>query len=154
MNWRTQGMSLVEVVVGISILSTIMVSVGIGVTSFVDARGRLLTEAKATYLAEEGYETLRAIRDEDWADIAAVPVGTTRYLDVTATTIGITTTPEVIDTSYTRSFQVQELRRDSNDDIVTTGGTIDSDSVLVEILVTGPNGTVSLESILSNVHNI
>ena len=157
MNWRTQGISLVEVIVGISILAAIAVTVGISVTTYVDARGNLLTDAKATYLAEEGYEILRAIRDEDWGDISSETTGTTRYLSVTPTTLSITGTAEVIDSQYTRSFEIQSLYRNGSDDVVASGApgaTLDPDSRIVEISVVGPNGTVTLSSILSNVHNI
>ena len=154
---KKRGITLVEVLVGVSILAIITVSIGITVNSYTDARGRLLSEAKATYLAEEGYEILRAIRDEDWGDISSESIDAVRYLDVTATTLDITGTVEVVDGAYTRSFILRDLYRNADDDIVestASGAAVDPDSRIVEVSVVGPNGTVSLSSILSNVHNI
>ncbi len=152
-----QGITLVEVLVGVSILAIIAVAIGISINTYVDFRSRLLTEAKTTYLAEEGYEILRAIRDDDWNTIDGLTVDTTQYLEVTSSAIGVTTTPEVIDTDYARSFVVRDLYRDSDDDVVastTSGAVIDSDSREVEVTVVGPDDTVIFYSILSNVHNI
>ena len=52
---------------------------------------------------------------------------------------------------------LRDLYRDSDDDIVastTPGAIIDADSRIVEVSVTGPDGDVTLSTILSNVHNI
>lgn len=148
---------MVEVLVGVSILAGIAVSVGLAVSTYTDFRNQLLTEAKTTYLAEEGYEILRAIRDDDWNTLDALSVDTTYYLDVTPTTLGVTATPEVIDSDYTREFVLRNLYRNGSDDVVEStapGASIDADSRIVEVTVTGPDGDITLTSILSNVHNI
>lgn len=154
---KNQGVALIEIIVGVAVLAVILVTISLSITTYVDARGALLTQAKTTYLAEEGLEILRAIRDEDWNDITAEPVATTLYLDVTSATLSITNLPEVIDVDYARSLEINSLYRNGDDDIVDSsapGATLDSESRLIEVSVTGPDGTVTLNSILSNVHNI
>lgn len=154
---KINGVALIEIVVGIAVLAVILVAVSLSITTYVDARGQLLTQAKTTYLAEEGIEIMRAIRDDSWNDITVETVDTVRYLDVTSTTLGISGTVETIDTDYTRQVVLRDLYRNNDDDVVpstTPGASIDPESRIVEVTVTGPDGSVTLTSILSNIHNI
>ena len=96
LNLRQSGITLVEVMVAISIIASIVVAVGFSVTAYVDARSELLNDAKSVYLAEEGYEILRAIRDNDWNVIDVLTIGTTHYLSVSTTSINVSTTPEAV----------------------------------------------------------
>lgn len=148
------GITLIEVLVAVSIVSAILVVVGFSVTSFVEARSRLLVNTEALYLAEEGYEIVRALRNDDWATIDGYTVDTTYYLDVATTTIAIGGTPEVIDGTYYRSIIFREVYRDGNDDITastTPGATVDPDMREVEIAVFGPTGTTTLRAIIGNI---
>ncbi len=157
LNLRQSGITLVEVMVAISIIASIVVAVGFSVTAYVDARSELLSDAKSVYLAEEGYEILRAIRDNDWNVIDVLTIGTTHYLSVSTTSINVSTTPEVIDGNFYRSFVLSRVYRNSNDDITTStasGSYVDPEILEVKISVFGPTGTSSLTGILSNLHNI
>jgi prepilin-type N-terminal cleavage/methylation domain-containing protein len=151
------GVTLVEVITGVAIVSIILIAIGFSVQTYVETRNTLLVNLEAAYLAEEGYETIRHIRDEDWTTVSALPINTTRYLSVSTTTRAFSTTPEVIDTSYRRSFKLQSVYRNGSDDIVAStapGATLDSDSREVEVSVAGPNGTTTFEAILTNLYDI
>lgn len=150
---RQQGITIIEVIVAISIISIMVVVIGYSVITFVDARSQLLSNTQAIYLTEEGYEILRALRNDDWNTIDALTVGDTYYFDVATTTITITSTPEVIDGTYYRSFELAPVYRDGNDDIATSG-TIDPDTLEVTVSVYGPTGTTSLTAILANIYAI
>ena len=158
MRFSTQaGVTLVEVVTGVAIVSIILIAIGFSIQTYIEARATLLVNLEATYLAEEGYEIIRSIRDENWSTLSAIPVNTTRYIAVSTTTRAITTTPEVIDTDFRRSFKLQSVYRNATDDIVAStapGATIDSDSLELEMSVAGPNGTTTLEAILTNLYDI
>ena len=73
-----RGFSLVETIVATGLLATALVTlaqlVGAGVQSGAAARARAAT----TLMAEQKMEALRAL---PWAAIAAIPPGTTDYLD-------------------------------------------------------------------------
>lgn len=156
-NLKEKGVTLIEVMVAISIIATIVVVVGFSVTAYVDARSRLLNDTKSTYLAEEGYEILRALRDDDWNTIKSLTVGVTQYLSVSTTTIAVSVTQEVIDGEFYRSFVLSPVYRDSNDDVTvstTPGATIDTGTLEVTMSVFGPTGTTSLKGILTNLHAI
>lgn len=148
------GITLIEVIVGISIIAIAVVAIGLTVNAYVDARNALLVDAKAIYLAEEGYEIARAIRDDNWNTIDALSTDTYHYLAVSTTTIGISGSPEVIDTDYIRSFMLRALYRNSNNDIVEStapGATLDAEGREIEVFVASPNGTSSFTGILTNI---
>ena len=156
-NHSRSGVTLVEVLIGLSIITTTLVAIGLAVNSYVDARTALLRSTKTAYLAEEGYEILRALRDDNWNTIDALPVDTVRYLTVSTTTIGVTNSPEIIDSIYRRSFIVRSVYRDVNDDIVSgsaPGAVIDDGSRKIEMSVSNSKATTTLEAILANVHAI
>ncbi len=149
------GITLVEVIIGISIIAVAAVAIGYSVTSYVEARARLLTNLKAAYLAEEGYELIRSIRDDGWMVLDGLALNTLHYLDVSSTTATVTATPEIIDGEYTRSFELNALYRNANDDITTSsapGATIDDGGRMLEVNVNGPSGTTTFEAIITNIH--
>ena len=157
--FRQKGVTLIEVLIAISIISTIVIAVGFSVNTFVDARTNLLHNTRAVYLAEEGYEIIRALRDDSWSTLDALTLSDTHYLDVATSTIAFSGTQEVIDGLYYRSFVLSEVYRDgsSGDDITastTAGATVDADMVEVTVSVFGPTGTTSLTAILSNLYAI
>lgn len=154
---RESGVTLIEVIVGVSVISALLVAIGLSITAYMDARENLLTRTKATYLAEEGYEIIRALRDNDWNTIDAITVDTVQYLDVSPASVGVGVSPEIIDSEYRRSFIVREVYRDANDDIVastTAGATVDDGSREISVYVAGPAGTTTMQAILANVRAI
>jgi type II secretory pathway pseudopilin PulG len=153
----TKGVSLVEVLIGISILAVMLVVIGYSINTYVNARAALLNNTKATYLAEEGIEIVRAVRDNNWNTIDALPTNTTRYLSVSTTTFSIVTTPEVIDNNFYREFKVRPVYRNASDDIVastTVGATVDDGSRQIDMYVGGPAGTTTIQTIITNLYAI
>lgn len=154
---KHSGVSLIEVIVGISILAVILLAVGLSINAFAEARSRLVIDAQTLYLAEEGVEMVRALRDDDWDSIDSYAIDTTYYFDVATTTIAIGSTPEIIDGEFFRQVTFRQVYRNGSDDIVasTTGGaSVDDELVEVEVSVGGPTGTTTLRSILSNIFAI
>lgn len=152
-----RGVTLIEVLVGISILAVTLIAIGFSVTSYVTARQELVSETKATYLTEEGYEVLRAIRDTDWNTLQALTPNATYYLALSTTTFATSNTPEIIDSTYRRSFIVRSVYRNATSDIVgsgAAGATLDNGTRQFDISVNGPTGTTTFYAILTNVHAI
>ncbi len=156
-SFYTKGVSLIEVLISISIVSILLVAIGQSINTYAGARATLLNNTKATYLAEEGVEIIRAVRDNSWNTINALPANTLRYLSVSTTTFSVVTTPEVIDSSFRRAFIVRPVYRNSADDIVastTSGATVDGGSRQIDMYVGGPSGTTTMQVILTNIHAI
>lgn len=152
---KKSGVTLVEVILGISIISIAAVAIGYSIDAYVATRAALLSDLKAAYLAEEGYELVRSVRDDDWMVLGALALDTLHYLDVSSTTATVTATPEVIDGEYTRSFELEALYRNASDDVTTfgaPGATIDDGGRRLEVNVHGPNGTTTFEAIITNIH--
>jgi hypothetical protein len=151
-----RGVTSLEVVIGVSIAGIIIAYSANAITQFLNSARTVATETQALYLAEEGLELLRYVRDNDWDDIDSLSLSTPHYFDIASATIGTTATPEVIG-DFTRSFILTNVYRDtSTDDIVasTTGGSAaDPDSKYVMVSVGWGTGgeNVSLTTILTNI---
>lgn len=151
---QNQGVTLVEALVGVAIVGIILVFVTYAQNQYFSASKTALQTTKATYLAEEGQEFLRYLRDEDWNQLESLTTGTTYYFDVGSGTIAVTAVPEVIDGTYARSFTLAPLSRDGSGDFVTSGGTDDPQSRVATVRVIGGAASTSLVAIVANVHNI
>jgi prepilin-type N-terminal cleavage/methylation domain-containing protein len=151
---RQSGVTLVEVMIALGVIAVMIVAVGFSVMTYVDARSELISDMKGLYLAEEGYEMLRMVRDEDWTIIDSLTVGDTYSFAVTTTTISVVSGVEVIDTDFQRSFVVSDVRRNVNDDIEIAAGFVDGGARFVTVSVFGPTGTTSLSAVLTNLHAI
>lgn len=155
MNTRTHaGIALIEVLIGIAIVGAVLVVVSHTIILFLDSSEQVLRQTQAVYLAEEGQELMRYLRDENWNTIANLSEGTVYYLSVSTSTVSVTTTAELIDGRYTRSITIDQLRRDAENDVVTSGGSVDPEGRMVSVDVTWDGGSVSLSSIITNLYDL
>ena len=150
---QNKGFLAIEAVVGVSIAVLILLFTTHTLVRFINTGKNLVEKTQALYLVEEGLEMVRFIRDEKWENLSSLADGTTYYLNITGSSIATSTTVEVIE-GFTRSFVVDSVERDGNDDIVPSG-TPDGDSkyVTVEVEWGTPTTTVSLTSILADINN-
>lgn len=121
--------------VAASIIATVLMLLLGSISNSVEASQRSLERTQASYLLEEGAEAVRSIRDTSWATIAALTNGTTYYLSWSGTAWSLTTTPSTVD-AFTRTVVLSAVSRDSTDDIVESGGTLDTDTRKVVITTT------------------
>lgn len=152
---RNRGVTSIEVVVGVSIAGIVLVYAMYTITTFINSARDVGIRTQALYLAEDGLELIRFMRDDTLSTFMSVPLDTTRYLNITSTDVLPTVTPEIIG-DFTRSFTISNVYRDSStDDIVasTTGGSIaDTDSKYVTVRVGwGTGEEVSLSTILADI---
>ncbi len=150
-----RGVSAVEVAIGVSIAALVLVYAMTTIALFINA-GRTTSErTKAIYLAEDGFELLRYVRDGSWTSISTLSSNTTYYLSVTPTGVYVVTTPQTID-GFTRSFRISNVYRNSADDIVastTSGSSADTSSKYIVMTVTGgvSTTTVAMTTILTEI---
>jgi len=150
------GVSAVEVLIGVAIASLVLIFAANAIILFINSGRTVSEKTKGLYLAEEGLELVRFIRDQAWTNVSGLSTNSTHYLRVTGTTVTTSGTSEVID-GFQRSFRVQNVYRNSTtDDIVasTTGGSVaDTNSKYVFMTVVGgnPTTTVTLTSVLSDL---
>lgn len=153
-----QGMSVIEVLLGLALFAVIFVFISETLTIFFQNHKLVLEQTQAVYLAEAGQESLRYLRDEDWNTLNDLTLGTTYYLDVSTTTIATSTVAEVIDSKFTRSVVLWPAYRDSNNDLVastTSGASVDTGGFISIVTVTWGSGEqVQLQSLLTNLQDI
>lgn len=151
------GFTIIEVLVGLSILVTLFLVIYQTLTLFFNNENRLLASTQALYLAEAGQEYVRYLRDEDWSSFTALSTGSAHYLSVATSSVTVSGTAETIG-QFERRFVLWPVYRDSNDDPVastTPGAVADPDSFIVNTVVTWDNDQqVMLQSILGNLKNL
>ncbi len=155
--YESSGFGLVETIVGAAIMGLVLISLGeIGRFTL-----RVVDEAslklRAAFLAEEGVEAVRAIRDTGWsANIAPLPLGQDYYLRFSG---GIwildpMSQPKV-DNIFDRRVVFGEVKRNASDDIVSAGGVSDPDAKKVTVRVSwatrGGTASTTMATYLTNL---
>lgn len=150
-------MGVIEVVIGAAIVTLVLSFSIAAVNQFFIVGKKNADRVAATYLAQEGVEATRFMRDVSWASIASLPVDTPRYLDITPSAISITATPEVIG-AFERTIFIRDVyRANAGDDIVPSTSavtkTLDPETKLVEVIVSAPSSgvQVTLGAYLTNL---
>lgn len=152
---KKHGSTLIEIVVVTAILSLVSLSFLGTFAALSSFHEKNLRAIKGSLLAEEGLEAVRLIKSGNWNDLAVIPSGSIRYLAISPLSWSITTSPEIIDGIFYRSIRVFEVMRDINDDIVSSGGMIDPDTLRFESSVSwsvrNATGTVSYEAYMTDI---
>lgn len=147
---QKRGISLIEVVVASAIISVTVVSIfGVFATTVKMGKNNI-PHIQAALLAEEGAEAVKMLRDFGWAqNVATLSNGTTYRLGWDGSRWTATTSAAMIDNKFDRTFVLSSVSRDSNFDVVTSGGTSDSGSrkavVSVSWMENGATTTKNLE---------
>lgn len=99
---------------------------------------------QATYLAEEGAEAVRFLRDQSFTSLrASAPNGAERGIEWNGSW-QIVSAPTTIDGIFTRKIVLSEVRRDANGNI-NAAGSPDPNSFIARVTVTWMDGQVSNE---------
>lgn len=153
------GSGMVEILVAIFIFSIVLGSLITASNQYLTGAGDNLKYAKAAYIAEEGVEAVKIIRDTSWATITALSNNTNYYLywntsSSTNNTWYATTTSSLVDSSFTRTFQLEAVYRDSNGRIQSSG-TLDTNTKKVTVTISwsakAATTTKSLSTYITNI---
>jgi Tfp pilus assembly protein PilV len=151
------GISLVEVVVGAAIITSFLLAALVAFQSGLILNGRNVRLAQATFLAEEGVEALKLMRDTSYSTkVAALSAGTTYYLEFAGGTWLATTTNVYPSVGFERRFVLSAVSRDnSTKDIVTSGGSVDASTTKAVVTVAWREGTgTTTRSISTYITNL
>lgn len=127
-NRLKSGFGVIEVLVAAVIISLVLF--GLHATSVQALRliQQSTKRTQATFLIEETIEALRAKRDTGWStSLGTLTAGATYYLELSGGAWTITTINIFIDDAFERKFVIENVYRDGNDDIATSG-TLDPDT--------------------------
>lgn len=149
-----QGFFLVEVVVASSVIAVVLVLLLGAIQNTVEVSQRSLERTQAAYLLEEGAEAVKLIRSQAWSSISGLTNGTTYYLSWSGSAWILTTSLQKVD-GFTRTIVFSSVSRDGNNDIVSSGGTVDVGTRRVTITTSWvvPSGTQT-ESLSLYITNI
>jgi len=144
---KKSGMSLVEVIIAAAIILALSIALISANLSYLRTSNTNIKITKAVYLAEEGVEAVNFIKNNNWADLGNI--GTNYYLYWTGSTWLATTTINVIDGKFERSFFTESVNRDLNDDIVLVGGATDVNTRKLTVQVSWSDNTATTTKSIS-----
>lgn len=153
------GFGIIEVLIASGIISVTIFSLyyvfTLGTSLSVNAGNKI----SANFLAEEGLEAARYLRDSSFAEnISVLSAGTDYYVSFDKNNnlwqiSGIS--PGPIDGMFYRKLKVENVSRDSNDDIVSSGGTNDPETKKINVEVSwqskGATSTILLSTYLTDI---
>ncbi|MDO8589762.1 MAG: prepilin-type N-terminal cleavage/methylation domain-containing protein [bacterium] len=151
-----RGLTLVEVLIATSIILIFLMALLGAHNLYLKtalANGEVV---KGAYLAEEGAEVVRFLRDSSWdTNIASLSLDTDYYLVWSGGAWQVTTAETLIDSVFERTITLSAVYRDASADIVSSGGTLDPDTLMVVSSVSWPkNGITTTKSISTYITNI
>lgn len=145
-----KGFGLLETILALGIFSILIT---VGITGFIPAlnSGRAAQEqTRAAYLASEGLEAVRSLRDRNWSGLSVGTYGIGPSLGGWSLTGNADTTDK-----FTRQIIIAPASRDAGGSLVASGGTVDPDvyNVTSQVnwdYITGDSRTVTLQSFFTN----
>ena len=155
------GFGLVEIIIASAIISVSIFSLSAIAVIGSRLQVQSLEKIRANFLAEEGLEALRFLRDKSWSgNLFTLSSGVDYYINFSTSTSlwSISSTPSYyIDSLFERKVKTENVFRDSNDDIVLSGGTNDPDTKKFTVFVAwyskAGTSTVQLNTYLSDIFN-
>ncbi len=161
------GFTIIEVLVACSIITISMFALMQTAEKGISLSNYALKKSQASFLLEEGAESIKSIRDNSWATISGATLNTPYYLFFNTTTklwgLGNTTTlagsiPSYpVDGVFMRTATISPVYRDINDNITSSGGTLDARTKKVTITTTwhspGTTNSKSLYFYIADIFN-
>lgn len=152
-----RGLTLVEVLVATSIILIFLVALFLTHNLYLKIAFSNRSAVKAIALAEESLEAMRFLRDSSWsANLVPLSLGTNYGMIFGLGTWQTTTTDIWVDDTFERVITLSAVYRDASGGIVSTGGTLDPDTLLVVSRVSWPNnsGATTTKSISTYLTNL
>jgi Tfp pilus assembly protein PilE len=136
MQSSSKGMSILEIVIGSAIILILTTAIAGAWQTYLTVTRLSNERTQAALLIEEAAEALQFLRDTSWAsNIATLTVDIPYYLTWNGSTYVMSTVAPVATSSFTRRIVLSTLRRDSQDNIIPSGGSEDPKSRMVTLSV-------------------
>ncbi len=125
------GQSLIELIIAIGVAAVILPALFFGFMTSTQSKAQETQSLQANALMNEGLEAARAVREANWSNIATNgdyhPVIVTNSWTLVAGT-------EIIN-QYTRIVNIADVSRDSNGNVVLSGGTVDPSTKKITVTI-------------------
>lgn len=150
------GLTLVEVLIATSIILVFLLALFGAHSLYLRTAFSNGEVIKAAELAEESLEAMRFLRDSSWnTNIASLTLETDYGLIFSAGSWQVSATDIWVDSIFERTVTLSAVYRDASGDIVSSGGTLDPNTVLVASSVSwserGATTTKSISTYLTNL---
>lgn len=149
-----QGIGLVEVVIGLAIVTAAVVALVLAYGIFLRSASSQGKAVKAEFLLEEGAEAVRSIRDSGWSTISNLSTGTAYDISFNGSLWEVATAGSPIDGEYYRTVVFENVYRDASDDIAVSGA-LDPLSRKLTVSVSWPSRsgttTSSIETYIADI---
>ncbi|MBI2087026.1 MAG: prepilin-type N-terminal cleavage/methylation domain-containing protein [Candidatus Zambryskibacteria bacterium] len=150
------GLTLVEVMIATAIILTFLVALIGTYNTFMKMAFASTDIVKAAYLAEEGIEVVKFLRNSSWeGNILTLSPEVDYNLTFENNLWQATTTSIFIDGIFERKIIFSEVYRDPSAQIVSSGGTLDPDTRMVTAIVSWKRGaattTKSIPTYITNL---
>ncbi|MDO8620448.1 MAG: hypothetical protein Q7R64_03830 [bacterium] len=114
-----RGFSLVEVVVGTSLILLSLTGLTTAYSFYLKAGLTNMDNLKSAFLLQEGVEAVTLMRDDAWSNLSSLPVDTAYYLSWNGAKWATSTTEVLVDTIFTRTVKLSSVyRKTAGQDIV------------------------------------
>lgn len=156
--YSTKGLSIVEIIIASAIIAVCITGIVGAIQIYLKIVHQNAREAQAVLLLDETSEALQYLRDQSYDTYIFQPVlNTTHTIMWNGTGYELSTSTILLPYDMTRTVSFQEIRRDSSDDIVSSGGTVDPDTRKAVITISWPyqgeNKTLSSEMLIHNLYD-
>ncbi len=148
------GFTIIEIIIALAVVLTACVGLLQLASLQTKAAALAAQETRAYFLASEGIEAIRIVRDEGWANIGNLQKETLYYPVIQSGTWALSSSNPGVINGYTRSVVFHQVLRDGNGNI-TSSGSSDANSILAQAQVSftpqgGGTQTISLQTYLTN----
>ncbi|MEX0918356.1 MAG: hypothetical protein WDZ85_00075 [Candidatus Paceibacterota bacterium] len=133
-----RGFSLIEVVVGASIIAGTLISIMIALQASINLSRYSVDSTQALYILEEGLEVMRHLRDQDWNNLAALTTETDYWLAFSGGAWQISQTENLLAGKFNRRVNLEAVYRD-NDGRIAASGDLDEGTKRLIISVSWPD---------------
>lgn len=153
-----KGFGLIEIILVVAVGAGVFLSIEQYLSLSLKATAQNISRVEAMYLAESSLEQARAIRDANWASISGLTPGANYYFAADASSpqkwAAQSGTKSI--GKYTVWITTSQVRRDASDNIVSSGGTIDANTLKITSNVSwtenGAAKQVTLSAYLTNLY--
>lgn len=153
---HSPGFGLIEILITSAMVSLILVAFGQVAQVSLKLLAKEREVLEASFIAEEAFEGVRALRDQSWsANIAGRTTDTNYYLTATSTWDLSAIAPSYIQGKYLRAIVFSPVLRDASDQISNSGA---NDAGTRKVMVTvswwsrNATSSVSASGYLADIH--
>lgn len=149
-----KGFALIEVLIAVTIISGSMLTVVSVANKSVTYAQNSLKDYQATLAMEETIEAVKSIRAANWSNISSLTDGQNYGLDFVNNNYTTIQNPTEDTLGFTKSFSVNNVMRDANNDIAVSG-TLDSGTKKIIINISwvdgGKNKSKNIQFYIANI---